>query len=566
LVRLAERNRAQRLFFKPITLTGILNDGCVRSLKRASAAPALLSLPQTRLRNFMDIMYGQAKLPSVGSHLILLILLGLFVCVRTILSLWLPFGWDHGMMAEVGHTFLEGALPYRDAWDMKGPVVYVAFAAAEAAFGRNMWGIRVIDAAIMVSAAAILGSTASRLTASRNGPWVAFAFLLLVSSNGWFFTAQPDAWVAAAGTFAIAPYLNSTKHPTLFQAWISGLMIGLTALIKPLYVIFLLSPAAAIALQNKRLLSERLQHWLMLALGLSAPFIVILLLYVDQKALASLIEVHILYPIESYSSVRQLSFETLASNFAYHLRERPMVEHLPLVALAAVLPFIAAGTWSLRKSRTIFATVTSWTVIALFCIIFQGQFFAYHWYPLYPPVIVLAAAGLATVDVIASRLSTILCLLYLSALAMPLSITPVKETLWTARYIFGLITEAQYYSKFQFREYNVNDQLEAVAYLSARAHSADQLFVLGHETIINYLSGLKPPTRFIFSLPLFAQGPFLQAYRLEALDRLERAQPRYVIKGAPYGWSKFPEFESWLDSRYKHAKSFGYLDLYERVL
>ncbi|MGB8633334.1 MAG: hypothetical protein WCD69_28830, partial [Xanthobacteraceae bacterium] len=111
----------------------------------------------------------------------------------------------------------------------------------------------------------------------------------MISSNGWFFTAQPDAWVAAAATFAIAPYLKPTKHPTLFQAWLSGFMIGLAALIKPLYIIFLLSPAAAIALQNKRRLSERLHHWLMLAFGLSVPIIVILLVYVEQNALASLI-------------------------------------------------------------------------------------------------------------------------------------------------------------------------------------------------------------------------------------------------------------------------------------
>jgi len=140
----------------------------------------------------------------------------------------------------------------------------------------------------------------------------------------------------------------------------------------------------------------------------------------------------------------------------------------------------------------------------------------------------------------------------------------VKEALWSARYIFGLTTEAQYYSTFQFREYNVYDQVEAVAYLSTRANPTDELFVLGHESIINYLSGLKPPTRFVFSLPLFRLGPFLHEYRAEALAQLDRVKPRYVVKGASYGWSKFPEFGSWLDSHYQLAKSFGHLALYER--
>jgi 4-amino-4-deoxy-L-arabinose transferase-like glycosyltransferase len=533
------------------------------TLKGGSAVPFLSSPSQTRFGKYLKRVCDPLKLPSDANR-ILLIFLGLFVFVRTILSLWLPFGWDHGMMAEVGHTILEGGLPYRDVWDMKGPVAYVVFAAAEAIFGRNMWGVRVVDAAIMVSAAAILGGAASRLSSPTYGPWAALGFLFLISSNGWFFTTQPDAWVAAAATLAIAPYLNSTKHPTLLQAWLSGSMIGLAALIKPLYIIFVLSPAAAIALQNKRGLSERFRHWLMLGFGLSVPIIVILLVYVEQSALASLIEVHILYPIKSYSNVGQLSFRTIASNFADHLRKQPMAEHLPLVALAGISSFIVAAIWNLRKNPTIFATLTTWTGTALFCIIFQAQFFAYHWYPLYPPAVILAVVGLASVNIAASQRSIIVRRLYFSALSVPLLITPAKETLWTAQYILGLTTEAQYYSKFQFREYNVSDQVEAETYLSTQSNPADQLFVLGHESIINYLTGLKPPTRFIFSLPLFAQGPFLHEYRSEALVELARAKPRYVIKGTSHGWSKFPEFESWLDSHYQRTRSFGYLDLYER--
>ena len=526
-------------------------------------------------------MYGQVKLPSVGAHRILLIFLGLFVFVRTILALWLPFGWDHGMMAEVGHTFLEGGLPYRDAWDMKGPVAYLVFAAAEAIFGRNMWGVRVIDAAIMVSAAAILGNAASRLSASNYGLWAALGFLLLISSNGWFFTAQPDAWAAAAMIFAEAPYLNSTKHPTLFQAWLSGLIVGLAALIKPLYIIFVLSPAAAIAVQNKWKPSERLQHWLMLAFGLSAPIIGILLFYIDRNALTSLIEVHILYPIESYSRVGQGGFGTIASNLASHLRAQPMLEHLPLVTLGGIIPFVAVGIWNLRRSLAVFATLTSWMCIALFCVIFQRKFYAYHWYPLYPPAIILAVIGLAAVKSAVTKIPAIQFsskagFLYLSLLSMPLLIVPAKEMSWTAQYVLGLTTEAQYYSNFQFRLYDVNDQVEAATYLSRRASPADELFVFGHEAIINYLSGLKPPTRFIFLLPLFDPGPFLHQYRVEALVQLYKAKPRYVIIGTQHGplastksaksasIDNFPEFRTLLDLRYQFTKSFGYMDLYEK--
>ena len=109
-----------------------------------------------------------------------------------------------------------------------------------------------------------------------------------------------------------------------------------------------------------------------------------------------------------------------------------MSERLPLVALAGIIPFVTAGIWNLRKSPVIFATLISWMCIALFCLVFQGKFYAYHWYPLYPPAIILAVIGFATVSFAATQLSTA-CLLYLFALSMPLLITPVKETWWTAQ-------------------------------------------------------------------------------------------------------------------------------------
>ena len=138
-------------------------------------------------------MYSQDEIVVSWRRSYLAHFLGLFVCARMIASLWLPFGWDHGMMAEVGQTYLEGGLPYRDAWDIKGPFAYVVFAAAEATFGRNMWGIRVIDAAIMISAAVILGSAASRLATPKYGPWAALGFLLLLVRMAGFTPPSPTA-------------------------------------------------------------------------------------------------------------------------------------------------------------------------------------------------------------------------------------------------------------------------------------------------------------------------------------------------------------------------------------
>ena len=36
-------------------------------------------------------------------------------------------------------------MPYRDAWDVKGPVAYLLYAIPGGLFGRNQWGLRLFD-------------------------------------------------------------------------------------------------------------------------------------------------------------------------------------------------------------------------------------------------------------------------------------------------------------------------------------------------------------------------------------------------------------------------------------
>ena len=64
-----------------------------------------------------------------------------------------PFGLDQGIFAWVGDTVLRGGWPYRDAWEIKGPVTHFFYALAQALFGRDVWGLRVLDLSLLAEAA-----------------------------------------------------------------------------------------------------------------------------------------------------------------------------------------------------------------------------------------------------------------------------------------------------------------------------------------------------------------------------------------------------------------------------
>src|SRR5438552_3773650 len=44
-------------------------------------------------------------------------------------ELWFPLARDQGVFACVAGRILRGALPYRDAWDIKPPPIYLTYAA-----------------------------------------------------------------------------------------------------------------------------------------------------------------------------------------------------------------------------------------------------------------------------------------------------------------------------------------------------------------------------------------------------------------------------------------------------
>ncbi|MGH7297344.1 MAG: hypothetical protein ACRELB_20570, partial [Polyangiaceae bacterium] len=67
-------------------------------------------------------------------------------------SLAWPFGWDTAVHYYVGREWaLRGAIPYRDTFDHKPPLIHLVHAICVRLFGEGMWGIRVVELACVVA-------------------------------------------------------------------------------------------------------------------------------------------------------------------------------------------------------------------------------------------------------------------------------------------------------------------------------------------------------------------------------------------------------------------------------
>lgn len=62
----------------------------------------------------------------------------------------LSFGRDQGIYATVADGILRGQMPYRDVWDFKPPGSSWLYALAQAAFGKTMLAVRLVEVAGLV--------------------------------------------------------------------------------------------------------------------------------------------------------------------------------------------------------------------------------------------------------------------------------------------------------------------------------------------------------------------------------------------------------------------------------
>lgn len=490
--------------------------------------------------------------------------------IRAVTSVWMPFGYDHGIMAATGHSYLTGGMPYRDAWDMKGPIAFAGFALSELVFGRNMWGVRILDAVIVVSSAFWLGKHVAAQLTVRYGAAAAAAFMVSMAANGWFYTAQPEGWVAATAIFAIARLL-ARNDMTLSRMAVSGVLIALCGLVKPLYFLFGIIPILHTR-RSDASMKLRLRNSGIVAISMAVPVLIVLAAFKTQGALDELIEVHLRYTTQSYAGV-DYGLTTLAK--ALWESSYAMIKYegtggiLPLLFLA---PATALGLAQWRGSNPMAALVlTAWFAIAVMCVVLQGKFYPYHWQPVYPPAIVLACFGWSRLTGNRSRAVTALATTLVIISAALVSITPAREVWLTVRHLVGVSPRADYLGSFVHGS-SSRDVVDAASFLQANSVAGDKVYVWGHEATVTYLSGLTTASRFVFALPLADPGPFRARYRSELIDALTRALPRYFVIGEPFVESgdkaqflrEFPELQAIVDAHYRLTRRFGNLDILER--
>lgn len=495
-----------------------------------------------------------AKWALIGSCII--------TAIYALTSVAQPFGWDHGIMASVGSSFVHGGLPYVDSWDMKGPLSYLPYAMTEFLFGPTMWGVRIFDVIVSAIASFTFYKGVRILTTWRVGAWTAFALYYWTAASGWFFTAAPEPWTGLLCIMAIVPLLASDKVLGNWQFALSGLLVGCVGLIKPLYLVVGIAPLLSIMLTRELTLGKRAGQTLAVAAGAAAPIVLVCGYFAWRGGLSQAIEVHVLYPLSTYALVRTNGTTALQGFSEFFAR--------PTVAL--LTPFVALGSWAFKRQPQILWPALGWLAAMVFAVAAQGKYFPSHWLPVYPPLVLLAALGAYTLARIDVKGNAPLIIAFGAALAFTVEVCapPLREAVKCIYYLAVKHDPDGYYSAFQVYIYNAEDEQAAARYIKAHTKPDDGVFVWGNDATVQYLADRRNPSRFTFEMPLSLPGSYLERYRAEAIREVRARPPTYFLVGINWWGSdtkeqslaKFPEMDAFLKQDYSLEKSFGALDLY----
>jgi hypothetical protein len=119
-----------------------------------------------------------------------------------------------------------------------------------------------------------------------------------------------------------------------------------------------------------------------------------------------------------------------------------------------------------------------------------------------------------------------------------------------------------HFNAYPAHEYSFASDYLVSEFLRKNANPTDKLFVLGGiESVIHVLTGLKCPSRFVYSWHLFtterSHTEIAARYRTELLNDLENKIPKYIVSIGPLdNYRRHTDIHGFVKNNYKLIQTF----------
>lgn len=410
---------------------------------------------------------------------------------------------DAGVFLYAGSVVRDGGLPYRDVWDHKPPGVHYLSALGLSVGDGGMDGVWLLELVALGVAAVAGHATLSKTFAPRaalfgSATWLLTAPRLFLSDGT--FTAFAELFVLPLQFGAFWLFVSG-RSPLRVAA--IGALGGLAVLLKPTLValwvaIGLLLAWRAVRGRDARALAS-------LLVGGAMPVAAALGGFAAAGALADLWDQAVAYNFANAATA------TVAERLDAAVTGFRLTAPTGLVALGALGWLLA-----IRRRREAAPGTRDLLTVAAIALPFEialssgsGRPYHYYYLPWLPSLAILASLVAQTAM---SRLER---RWGLALLVGALALASVRPAALVGR-LLSIGTDG------------ATD--EAVAYVLARTAPSDRVLLWGSRAEVNFLTGRRAPTRFVYQYaPLFTVGYAREARLEEMLADLRRSPPALIV-------------------------------------
>ena len=302
---------------------------------------------------------------------------------------WRSWGWglvhDAPLMHYVAWLVAQGAVPYRDVFDMNVPGVYLLHLGVISALGEGDRAWRLFDLGWLILTAAALFGFARRMGDAWSGFAAALLFVLYHLSGGAWRVGQRDFLLALFLVLAAwgAARVWETGGARAPAVW-GGLAAGAGIMLKPQAALFWIIGAAVVAIGSRHSSAVRgLAVWF--AAGLALPVIVLGWL-AWRGGLGPFVSILTGYVLPLYSHVGRVSVWGAVRWHVFGWETWSCLVALGLLGFARHVE----SPYGIRRGLALLGTLYGFLHFAL-----QGKGWEYHLYPFAVFVCALASIPLA---------------------------------------------------------------------------------------------------------------------------------------------------------------------------
>ena len=479
--------------------------------------------------------------------------------LAAVTMLWWPLGHDQGIFALNGATVAAGGLPYRDAFETRGPLAFYLYAALRLLFGPTAWGVRVFDVAVVLLGAALVYRVVTTVGSRPAARLAAAGWVLAVVSLGHQDTAQFELWIGVAVLGGLLRVVRPGGYRTRDLVAFGGI-VGLASLTKQFYPILLAVAGAVVLVRRRSNVRMIARDAGLLFLGWAAPVAAALAWFAAQGTLPDLWEAHMTYTLTVYPAYVGDSQGRVLSVLGFLLRGAIVPTTLAAAGVGVAL------LW--RECRDLALALLTWLACGLFMVVLQGRFFPYHWAVLYPALAVLAGVGCAYAArrVDAGRWFGVVVG---AAILAQTALTPLGGVRHWMALLTGRESAAAYYARFSVWLTNPAEEQAAARYLHARTRPGQPVGMWAVDAAVPFLADRPLAGRISErrGLTLAPWHPLTQRYRREFLRDVASDRPPYFVVNLRVDAHErplaqdFPELNALVTQRYVHDSTFGALEV-----